>query len=43
MSDSYEQSLDPDMRLTTTGHSPEEDANRIIRYLIDRGFLLQIR
>jgi sulfate adenylyltransferase len=43
MSDSYERSLDPDMRLTTTGHSPEEDANRIIRYLIDRGFLLQIR
>ena len=42
-SDSYEQSLDPDMRLTTTGHSPEEDANRIIRHLIDRGFLLQIR
>jgi len=41
-SDSYEQSLDPDMRLTTTGHSPEEDANRIIRYLIDRGFLQDI-
>jgi sulfate adenylyltransferase len=43
MSDSYEQSLDPDMRLTTTGHSPEEDANRIIRYLIDRGFLGEVR
>lgn len=42
MSDSYEQSLNPDLRLTTTGHSPEEDANRIIRYLIDQGFLLQI-
>jgi sulfate adenylyltransferase len=40
-SDSYEQSLDPDIRLTTMGHSPEEDAHRIIRYLIDRGFLLQ--
>jgi adenylylsulfate kinase-like enzyme len=42
MSDSYEQSLDPDMRLTTTRHSPEEDANRIIRYLIGRGLLSQI-
>jgi sulfate adenylyltransferase len=42
-SNSYEQSLDPDIRLTTTGHSPEEDARRIIRYLIDRGFLLQVR
>ncbi len=38
-SDSYEQSLDPDIHLTTTGHSPEEDAHQIIRYLIDRGFL----
>ena len=43
MSDSYEQSLNPDLRLTTTDHSPEEDANRIIRYLIDQGFLLQIK
>jgi sulfate adenylyltransferase len=42
-SGSYEQPLDPDMRLTTTGQSPEEDAHRIIRYLIDRGFLLQVR
>jgi sulfate adenylyltransferase len=40
--DSYEQSLDPDIHLTTTGHSPEEDAHRIIRYLIDRGFLQDI-
>jgi sulfate adenylyltransferase len=42
MSDFYEQSLDPDMRLTTSGHSPEEDARRIIRYLIYRGFLEDI-
>jgi sulfate adenylyltransferase len=41
-SDSYEQSLDPDIHLPTTGHSPEEDAHRIIRYLIDRGFLQDI-
>jgi sulfate adenylyltransferase len=41
-SDSYEQPLNPDIRLTTRGHSPEEDAQRIIRYLIDRGFLQNI-
>jgi sulfate adenylyltransferase len=41
-SDSYEQSLDPDIHLTTTSHSPEEDAHRIIGYLIDRGFLQDI-
>jgi sulfate adenylyltransferase len=41
-SDSYEQSLDPDIHLTRTCHSPEEDAHRIIRYLIDRGFLQDI-
>ena len=41
-SDSYEQSLDPDIHLTTTDHSPEEDAHRIIKYLIDRGFLQDI-
>jgi sulfate adenylyltransferase len=40
-SGAYEQPLDPDIRLTTTDQSPEEDAHRIIRYLIDRGFLLQ--
>jgi sulfate adenylyltransferase len=40
-SNSYEQSPDPDIRLTTAGQSPEEDARRIIRYLVDRGFLLQ--
>ena len=39
---SYEQSLDPEIHLTTTCHSPEEDAHRIIRYLIDRGFLQDI-
>ena len=38
-SDSYEQPLDPDIHLTTMHHSPEEDAQRILRHLIDRGFL----
>jgi sulfate adenylyltransferase len=41
VSASYEKPLHPEIRLTTTGHSPEEDARRIISYLIDRGFLLQ--
>jgi sulfate adenylyltransferase len=41
-SDSYEQSLDPDIHLTTTSHSPDEDAHRIITYLIDRGFLQDV-
>lgn len=38
---SYEEPLNPEIRLTTTDHSPEEDARQIIRYLMDRGFLLQ--
>lgn len=41
VNDSYEEPLNPEIRLTTTDHSPEEDARQIIRYLIDRGFLLQ--
>jgi sulfate adenylyltransferase len=41
-SDSYERPLEPDIHLTTTSQSPEEDAQRIIRYLIDRGFLQDI-
>jgi sulfate adenylyltransferase len=40
-SDSYEEPLSPEIRLTTTDRSPEEDARQIISYLIDRGFLLQ--
>jgi sulfate adenylyltransferase len=39
ISDSYEQPLDPEIHLITMYHSPEEDARRIITYLIDRGFL----
>jgi len=38
-SDSYEKPLNPDIRLTTTNHSPEEDAHRIIAHLMDRGLL----
>jgi len=36
-----EEPLNPEIRLTTTDHSPEEDARQIISYLMDRGFLLQ--
>ena len=39
--DPYEEPLNPEIRLTTTDHSPEEDARQIISYLMDRGFLLQ--
>ena len=36
-----EEPLNPEIRLTTTDHSPEEDTRQIISYLMDRGFLLQ--
>jgi sulfate adenylyltransferase len=39
--DSYEEPLDPEIRLTTTDNSPEEDARQIIWYLMDGGFLIQ--
>jgi len=38
--DPYEPPLDPEVRLTTTDCSPEENARRITRLLVDRGFLL---
>ena len=36
-----EEPLNPEIWLTTTDHSPEEDARQIISYLMDRGFFLQ--
>ena len=39
--DPYESPINPEVRLTTTDCSPEDNARRIIRYLIDRGFLLE--
>ena len=39
--DPYEPPVNPEIRLTTTDCSPEDNARTIIRYLIDRGFLLQ--
>lgn len=39
--DPYEEPLNPEIRLTTTDHSPGENARQIARYLTDRGFLSQ--
>jgi len=39
--DPYEKPLSPEIRLTTTDCTAEDSARRIIRYLIDRGFLLE--
>jgi len=39
--DPYEEPLYPEMQLTTTACSPEDNARRILRYLIERGVLLE--
>jgi sulfate adenylyltransferase len=39
--DPYESPVSPELRLTTTDSTPEENARRIVRYLIERGFLLE--
>ena len=38
--DPYEEPVDPEIRLTTTACSPEQNAQEIIDYLLQRGFLL---
>ena len=38
--DPYEEALNPEIRLNTTGDFPEDNAHQIIDYLADRGFLL---
>ena len=38
--DPYEEPLDAELRLTTTDCAPEDNARKVIAYLIDRGFLL---
>jgi sulfate adenylyltransferase len=38
--DPYEQPVDPEIQLDTIGHTPEENAQAIIAYLEERGFLL---
>ena len=37
--DPYESPLNPEITLQTIATTPEENARRIIRYLIDKGFL----
>jgi sulfate adenylyltransferase len=37
--DPYEPPLNPEITLQTTATTPEENARRIIRYLVDKGFL----
>lgn len=39
--DPYEEPLAPELRLATTDCSPEDNARKIVAYLIDRGFLLR--
>jgi sulfate adenylyltransferase len=39
--DPYEPPVNPEMRLTTTDCPPEDNARRIVRYLIKRGLLLE--
>jgi sulfate adenylyltransferase len=38
--DPYEDPLNPEIMLETVGLTPEENARKIINYLIERGFLL---
>ena len=38
--DPYESPVNPEIRLTTTQHAPEVNARQIVRYLMERGFLL---
>ena len=40
--DPYEPPLNPELVLTTTDRSPEENARRIVDYLLKRGFLKEI-
>jgi sulfate adenylyltransferase len=40
--DPYEPPQSPELRLTTTDCSPEDNARRIIAYLVERGFLLEL-
>ncbi|MCU1272992.1 MAG: sulfate adenylyltransferase / adenylylsulfate kinase [Bryobacterales bacterium] len=37
--DPYEAPLSPEITLETVEHTPEQNANQIIRYLVDKGFL----
>jgi sulfate adenylyltransferase len=41
--DPYEAPVGPELVLTTTDSTPEENAQRVLQYLIDRGFVLDGR
>ncbi|MBD0370017.1 MAG: bifunctional sulfate adenylyltransferase/adenylylsulfate kinase [Pyrinomonadaceae bacterium] len=41
ISDPYEPPVSPDLVLTTVSHSPEDNARRIIEFLMDKGLLLR--
>ncbi len=38
--DPYEEPVNPELRLNTVDHTPEENARSVVQYLEDRGFLL---
>ena len=40
VNDPYEPPEAPELRLTTTNCTPEDNARRIIRYLMEKGFLV---
>ena len=41
VNDPYEAPIDPEIVLTTTDYPPEANARRVLRYLVDRGFVLE--
>jgi sulfate adenylyltransferase len=41
--DPYEAPLNPEIRVDTANYSPEANARQIVRYLIERGFLINYR
>ncbi len=38
--DPYEEPVAPEITLTTTEYTPEDNARKVIRYLVEKGFLL---
>jgi sulfate adenylyltransferase len=41
--DPYEEPLDPEVRIDTASSPPEANAHQVVRYLIERGFLMNHR
>jgi len=39
--DPYEAPLAPELRLTTIDYSPEENARKVVSYLVEKGFFLE--